>query len=91
MRFQQNPLWVRSDLPAAFVPLRGPSLAIRGYWRGTIIVPLFYLFGADGSLVGRLKGLLVTKIKFLLPFVEQRRVYPLSFFAHEWALVLLRA
>jgi hypothetical protein len=29
MRFQQNPLWVRSALAAVFVSLRGPSLAIR--------------------------------------------------------------
>ena len=36
MRFQQNPLWVRSALAAVFVSLRGPSLAIRGYRRGTI-------------------------------------------------------
>jgi hypothetical protein len=36
MRFQQNPLWVRSALTAVFVSLRSPSLAIRGYRRGTI-------------------------------------------------------
>src|SRR6266403_5106261 len=36
MRFQQNPLWVRSARAAVFVFLRGTSLAIRGYRRGTI-------------------------------------------------------
>jgi hypothetical protein len=45
------------------------------------IVQLFHLFGTDGSLVGCLKGLLVQPITFLLPFLEQRQVYPL-FFAH---------
>jgi hypothetical protein len=36
MRFQQKTLWVRSALTAVFVSLRSPSLAIRGYRRGTI-------------------------------------------------------
>jgi hypothetical protein len=39
MRFQQNPLWVRSALTAVFMSLRSPSLAIRGYRRGTITAP----------------------------------------------------
>ena len=36
MRFQQNPLWIRSARAAVFAFLRGTSLAIRGYRRGTI-------------------------------------------------------
>ena len=36
---EHNPLWVRSTLAAVFVCLRGHSLAIRGYRRGTITAP----------------------------------------------------
>jgi hypothetical protein len=42
MRFQQNPLWVRSALIAVFVSLRSPSLAIRSYQRGTITALIFW-------------------------------------------------
>src|ERR1700692_590860 len=36
MRFQQKTVWVRSALTAVSVSQRSPSLAIRGYRRGTI-------------------------------------------------------